>query len=463
MSEKDELDQRLAKADPALKRTPPKLQDGIIAQAIASDSKLNLRARFELLSQNLRRISLGLAFSGSAAVVAVALVVTATPQPLIQLSGMQGARNSESAAAQMDGGSDKMMMPFNYFEFLAGPNLSDEPGSGEVYRLVRQSTPEEVLTKVAGVFGVKGSIKKYPDFAEGNPGYFFGQSADPWGYDGENPVISLWWSGTASWNYSNPIAYPQSRCEETDKDGNCTTWSEFQPTPELLPTEAEAMAKALEIFNATGLSVTAEDIRIDSSEWGVNASASLMVGGQPTNVEWYLGWSSTGVISYAGGHSVAAESMGTYDTISALAAVERLADWRWSGSPSGIYYQRFQPTVVDQPALYLKGEEPAATEGPEAGSDGDSSVSDEPMPEPIPEPMPEPQTLTLTILEAEKALLSVWDANGEVWLVPGWILINDQGWFGAVISVIEGVIALPKETDFGIMPLPADDSVVSNK
>jgi hypothetical protein len=59
--------------------------------------------------------------------------------------------------------------------------------------------------------------------------------------------------------------------------------------------------------------------------------------------------------------------------------------------------------------------------------------------------------------------LSVWDANGEVWLVPGWILINDQGWFGAVIAVIEGVIQLPEETDFGIMPLPADDTGVSNK
>ena len=57
--------------------------------------------------------------------------------------------------------------------------------------------------------------------------------------------------------------------------------------------------------------------------------------------------------------------------------------------------------------------------------------------------------------------MSIWDAGGEVWLVPGWILINDQGWFGAVISLIEGVIELPKETD--IMPLPADDTDVSNK
>jgi hypothetical protein len=459
MTPEDELDQRLAKADPALKRNPPKLTERLITQAVSAETGLSLKARFELLSQSLRRASIGLTVGGSAAVVAVALVVTSSPQPLIQLAGMQGARNSESAAAQMDVGSDKMMMPFNYFEFLAGADLSDESGSGEVYKLVRQSSPEEVLNKVAAVFGVEGSIKKYPDFAEANPGYFFGQSDDPWGYDGKNPVISLWWSGTASWNYSNPIAYPQSSCEETDAGGNCTRWTDFQPTPELLPTEAEALSKALEVFNATGLQVTAQDIRIDSSEWGVNASASMTVDGQPTNLEWYLGWSSTGVLSYAGGHSVAAESMGSFDTISARAAVDRLADWRWSGSPSGIYYQRFQPRAISDPAPFVKTDDVRSESAPSEGSEGDSSVSDEPMPE----PQQEPETLTLTILEAEKALLSVWDASGEVWLVPGWILINDQGWFGAVISVIEGVIALPKETDFGIMPLPADDSEVSNK
>jgi len=454
MTNNDELDQRLKKADPALKRVAPELSEGILASAIAADSKLTLRARFELLSQNLRRASLSLAVGGSAAAVAVAMVLTSAPAPLIQLSGMQGARNAESAAPQSDVAAGKMMMPFVNFEYIAGPNLSNETGSGQVFKLVRQSTPEEVLANVATVFGVEGSIKKYPDFAETNPGYFFGQSNDPWGYDGKNPVISLWWSGTASWNYSNPIAYPESKCEETDADGNCTAWTEFQPTPELLPTKEEATAKALEVFNATGLDVSASEIRIDSSGWGVSASASMYVDGQPTNVEWYLGWSSTGVISYAGGHSVAAEAMGTFDTISALSAVERLADWRWSGSPSGLFYQRFQPPMMTEPAPYVKNGEASSDSAP-----ADPSIAIDPMPgEDF-----VPETVTLTVVESESALLSVWDANGEVWLVPGYILVNDQGWFGAVIALIEGVIELPKETEVDIMPLPADDSSVSNK
>jgi hypothetical protein len=151
---------------------------------------------------------------------------------------------------------------------------------------------------------------------------------------------------------------------------------------------------------------------------------------------------------------VAAEAMGTFDTISALSAVDRLADWRWSGSPSGLFYQRFQPQVYAEPAPYIRSGE--ATSDSESA---DSSIAIDPMPgeEFVPE------TVTLTVVESESALLSVWDANGEVWLVPGYILVNDQGWFGAVISLIEGVIELPKETEVDIMPLPADDTGVSNK
>jgi hypothetical protein len=458
MTNKDEFETRLAKADPAKKRKAPKLGNEILTKAVAADSRLSLGERFNLLGQNIRKLAIGATVSGSAAVVAIALVISSSSQPLIQLSGVQGARNNESAAAQMDIGSDKMWLPYQSFEYTAGEGLSSESGSGEVYKLVRQSTPEAVLANVARLFGVSGTVQKYPDFNEDNPGYFFGSSTDPWGYDGKNPVISLWWSGTASWNYSNPIAYPESECIETDDGGNCNNWREFEPTPELLPSREEAVAKALEVFTATGLEVKASEIRVDISDWGVNAYAAMYVDGQPTNVEWYLGWSSTGVISYAGGHSVAAESMGSFETVSEVSAVDRLADWRWSGSPSGIFYERFQPRFTAQAEPMredIEGESSPST--PEESSDTSIAV------DPMPGDGSTPEIVTLTIVQAESALLSVWDANGEVWLVPGFILINDQGWFGAVISLIEGVIALPKESDFNIMPLPGDDSGVSNK
>ena len=102
MKNNDELNALLAKADPAKKRKAPKLSDSLIAQGIDSASNLSLRERFELLGQNFKRLMIGAAVSGSAAVVAIALVVSSQPQPLIQLAGLQGARSSESAASQMD-------------------------------------------------------------------------------------------------------------------------------------------------------------------------------------------------------------------------------------------------------------------------------------------------------------------------------------------------------------------------
>jgi hypothetical protein len=90
-------------------------------------------------------------------------------------------------------------------------------------------------------------------------------------------------------------------------------------------------------------------------------------------------------------------------------------------------------------------------------------------PEPTEEPAPtepeqtEPAVITLTVVSAESALLSIWDSSGDVWLVPGLIMVNDQGWWSSVISLIEGVIALPEPSTIDIMPLPADDSSETNK
>ena len=404
--------------------------------------RTSLSRRFELLlSQHRRLIFTGLV-SGIAAIVALILVVNPSPQPLIQLAASQGG--GESRSTMLSESSDRMMiMPFTTYSYKAGAELSDETGSGQVYKLVRTGDPESVLGKIAQVFGVTGSVKKYPDFSAQNPGYFFGESEDPWGVDNQNPIVSLWWTSTGSWNYYNPgdMTASSSSCVEPAADGVCQEWAEVLPTPELLPTRADATAKALEIFRATGLLVTESDLKIDYSEWGVYVSAAMKVDGQPTSIEWYIGWSSTGEISFAGGHSVVAESVGSFDTISAVQAVDRIEDWRWFGSAATSFYDKYQGDLGDISVRNSETIEPGITE------------PDQPV---------EPEVITLTIVSAESALVSIWDASGDVWLVPGLILVNDQGWFNSVISVVEGVIALPEPSIIQIEPLPAEDSSESN-
>ncbi len=397
--------------------------------------------RLRKLPLKVKILSSGVVLTG--AVISIALVSSLSAQPIIQLAASPGGGESRSTMMSESSDDKMMIMPFTTYSYVAGADLSSEKGSGQVYKLVRTGNPESLLANLAQVFGIEGSVKKYPDFSDQNPGYFFGESEDPWGADNLNPLVSLWWSGTGSWNYYNPgdIGASSSSCVETDPDGACQEWTEILPTPELLPTRAEAISKALEIFGATGLSVTESDLRIDYSEWGVYISAAMKVDGQPTSIEWYIGWSSTGEISFAGGHSVVAEAVGTFDTISAVQAVERLDDWRWFGSAATSFYDKYQG---DSAGISVRSEE---TIEPEVAE---------------PEQPTEPEVITITIISAERALVSIWDAAGDVWLVPGLIMVNDQGWLSSVISVVDGVIALPEPSIVQIEPLPADDSSVGN-
>ncbi len=399
--------------------------------------------RIERLSSKNKPLIFAIVVTVVAAIIAITLVVNPSTQPLIQLAASPGGGESRSTMMSESSDDKMMIMPFTTYSYIAGADLSNETGSGQVYKLVRTGNPESLLANLAQVFGIEGSVKKYPDFSDQNPGYFFGESEDPWGADNLNPLVSLWWSGTGSWNYYNPgdIGASSSSCEETDPDGACQEWTEILPTPELLPTRAEAIAKALEIFGATGLSVTESDLRIDYSEWGVYISAAMKVDGQPTSIEWYIGWSSIGEISFAGGHSVVAEAVGTFDTISAVQAVERLDDWRWFGSAATSFYDKYQG---DSAGISVRSEETIEP--------GESE----------PEQPTEPEMITITIISAERALVSIWDAVGDVWLVPGLIMVNDQGWLSSVISVVDGVIALPEPSIVEIEPLPADDSSVGN-
>jgi hypothetical protein len=205
------------------------------------------------------------------------------------------------------------------------------------------------------------------------------------------------------------------------------------------------------------------------SEWGVSVTAAMVVDNQPTSIEWYIGWGSDGEISYAQGHSVVAQAVGTYNTISPVQAIDRLDQWIWYGSPPSYLYEKYPAiysdmSVRNEPLVDPEVSETEATAEPSEPIEPSPSETASAEPEPTEtEPAPvEPQVVTLTIVRAESALLGIWDAAGDVWLVPGWIMFNDEGWWSTVISLIEGIIALPDPDMFEIEPLPADDSSVGN-
>ena len=383
-----------------------------------------------------------------AAVATVALVVTSpfAQDPLFTAAGTGGTSEMSAAA-------DSRLMMWTNYEYLPGASLSTQGGSGHVYQLQRTGTPQEVLAAAAAALGVDGEAGESSYFDPTYPSYVIGPE------DGTAPSIVVSWSGTGNWSYNDPGAYPAVTC---NADGVCES---PVATENLAPSESEARAIAAELFAATGLDVAESDITVYADEWQTTATANLVVNGTKTALDWGVGWSTTGVMSYAYGHSVKVVDKGSYDTVSAAAAVDRLDDWRWFGSAGPDYQGGAMLYATSDLArssdVMPATDEPVAgpTEAPADPGTSEPGVTEpsepavdptvEPLPEPtlvdpMPEPMPTPETVVVTVEEAHETLLLLWDSEGNAWLVPGFAMPHPDGWFTTVVSLIEGVITLPE-------------------
>ncbi|MCY7412042.1 MAG: hypothetical protein LH471_03245, partial [Salinibacterium sp.] len=57
---------------------------------------------------------------------------------------------------------------------------------------------------------------------------------------------------------------------------------------------------------------------------------------------------------------------------------------------------------------------------------------------------PTPEVVNVTIDNATPTLLLLWDVDGNAWLVPGYAMQGEEGWWNAVVSLVDGVITLPE-------------------
>jgi hypothetical protein len=151
-----------------------------------------------------------------------------------------------------------MMMPMFTYDYVAGDNLSTSTGRGHVYRLDLAGTPESVLRNAAAFFGVSGETQKSQYFDAAWPSYVVGPE------DGSAPSITVSWSGTGSWWYNNPAAYPEQKCLKEKRVGKgsdayieCT---EYEPAVMgLNPDETKTRQLASEFFAEMGVEANDSD------------------------------------------------------------------------------------------------------------------------------------------------------------------------------------------------------------
>ena len=432
MNEKDILG-RIKNADPAANVD---LNESLIDSSIESGNRKAKTAR--------RRNSF-LAAAGSG-VLALSVFASTSFGPstetglitLGQQGGQQSGQQGRLATSEMLPGvdstsmsSDKMMWinPFTY-QYVSGSALSEEGSSGRVYKLELEGDPDVLLAKLMRVFRVQGVTNQTIDL--GSSGY---QMLTAGAQDGTSKSINISWIGSGSWWYYDPSAYPQAECiekaENESGESYCSNYREQKPTPELVPTKAEATAEAIRIFKSIGFDVAAADVRVQIDAWGAWASAAMQLNGEDTPIEYYVSWSSNGKLSSVSGHSAKFVDKGEFKTISAKKAVERLSDWRYSGSIASSAYDKY----------FSQNSQVMPLGSPNTKDSGESDVSTEELP--AVEPDPTPSTVIVEITKAVKTHVMIWDAAGNTWLVPGYIFIADGNYITPVFSLEDGVVALP--------------------
>jgi hypothetical protein len=453
----DELDARLRSAShtPDVSASPDVLNRAVHAR------RRPIRDLMSTSSPATRRNAIGTVAGAAALAIAVPMLFP-SQQALFSLA--EGAPNA-SAVGDAEGLStsdSKMMMPFITYNYIAGADLSTAAGSGTVYRFELVGDVQSRARAIADELGLDGTVTKSSYFDKNYPRWVVGPE------DGSAANLTVYWSGTGSWWYNNPAAYPAQECIDPAQSGSDTpeTCNEYAAPPSgKNPSQSEAEDTALAIFSALGFDGSADSLTTYRDEWGTTVTAAQSVAGQRVAVDWSISWSGDGEIAYMSGHSARAAAAGNFPTVSAVDAVARMSDWRWYGSApmDGMPWMSSRSYGVEGDAVAATESEPAVEPTSEPSVDPTAEpapdVTSEPMPTETfdpgltPEPLPTPTVMDLIINKAKPQLLIVWDKSGGVWLVPGFVMSGSEGWPMAVISLIEGIIELPE-------PMPIEPAII---
>lgn len=404
-----------------------------------------------------------LRIAGASGVLVAAVTVGAlvlgpgtTRPPLFTASAASGTSALGSSEAMS---SDAKMMWWVEYHYTAGSALSTTGGSGPVFQLVSDAAdPEARTAELAKVLGVEGSVTKaeYSDAAY--PTWVVGPQ------DGSGVDLTYSAYGTGDWWFNDPTVTSVYVCDPSVTPEDAANFECILPSEapaNLAPTGDTARSAARALFASTGFEVAAADIEVLSSTDGTSANAYLTVDGIKTGLGWSAYWTNTGALAYAYGHSVHPEARGTFDTVSPTDAVQRLTDNRWYGSPGpdfqGGAMMFAKGGAVDDADATVEGSGGVAEPGTSPTVDPNAPV-DTPTAEPIdptvPSPEetlppidvePTPEVVEVTVDNATATLLLMWDADGNAWLVPGYAMQMPEGWWNAVVSLIDGVIALPEQ------------------
>ncbi len=421
MNEKIEPEDALDALKASARYRGIKLDESIIEAATKAPSKTTFRETLGIGS----RLP-GIFAGAAAALVIVGLVggqVLNKPQSFtLELgasSNRTGALSDEVADSKMAG---SFWFDPSQTEYVASDQLSTEGGEDLIYEITATMSAEELAKKIKQALSLDGEFDSVSYSADGVNGY--SQEYSYLQLQNGSDYVYINDSQLLSFNYSNGEAWVTGKClrEETPPDMPESSYCvENAPVTPNLPSDSQATAEALKVFQSLGFETLASELSIHRGPDSVYITAPIKVEGRSTGLNWDISWANSGKISSINGFAVEAVPVAKVPTISAKDAVKRMSDYRWMASAGSELYNY-----------------DATSSRSVTSSD---STADE--------------IRRLTVERATPILAIIYDAKGKAYSVPSFAMYLESDTNPLVfVSVADGVIKLPEPIVW-----PQDDMV----
>ena len=333
----------------------------------------------------------------------------ASGPPVLVLSTGGAWSSTAPAASDMSSseGMDEKMM-WGYQQHLsAAADLPALDSDARVYTLVAGDVSTDSMNALKEAFDVTADFVAQD--ADQGGGYLSGDyTTTPTLYVGSDAM--RYWSYSPAWEQS-PMSSRPCIMEEAVATSDVPTTDVISEicaepvAPENVPTKAEA--EALFAATMTVLGINNEDLVLDSfsDEWGANVNGYLKIDGIRSPLSWNVGYGADATITWASGVFADVQDGASYPRIGTAAAIERLNSQQagnWGG-----------PMV----------------RGGYAYDTGVSSdvVTTEVMPL---IDAPEPVVQEISVVGVEEELVTLYGADGSIYLVPGYTFIAAEDEYG---------------------------------
>ncbi|CAB4731052.1 unannotated protein [freshwater metagenome] len=355
--------------------------------------------------------------------------------PPILVLATGGAWSSTAPAASdmssSEGMDEKMMWGYQQ-HLTAAADLPALDSDARVYTLVAGDVSTDSMNALKEAFDVTADFVAQD--ADQGGGYLSGNyTTTPTLYVGSDAM--RYWSYSPAWEQSpmssQPCVYEQSSATAADPSVDplapVVEICAEPAAPENVPTKAEA--EALFAATMTVLGINNEDLILDSysDEWGANVNGYLKIDGIRSPLSWNVGYGADATITWASGVFADVQDGASYPRIGTAAAIDRLNSQQagnWGGPMvRGGYAYDTAMDATPMPVPALSDVEAAVTTAPPSSD----VVTTEVMPL---IDAPEPVVQEISIVGVEEELVTLYGADGSIYLVPGYTFIAAEDEYG---------------------------------